>query len=146
MKRSWLVVADSSRARIFSYTDKHGTWDLEDEIDHPAARAPTSELVTDRQGRTRQSGHASYAPAMSNEVDAHAQEEVKFARGLADRLTHGFDDHVYARLGVVAPPHFLGVLRKNLAERVAGKLFLELDKDYTAVGEDELKQRLRDRI
>jgi len=87
MKRSWLLVADSSRARIFSYTEKDGDWDLEQELDHPAGRAHTSDLVTDQQGQGRQSGTGGYAPAKSNEVDAHAQEEVKFARQLAERLT-----------------------------------------------------------
>ncbi|MHC4940834.1 MAG: host attachment protein [Planctomycetota bacterium] len=146
MKRSWLVVADSSRARIFSYTQKHGAWDLEQEIDHPAARTHTSDLVTDQQGRTRQSGTGGYAPAKSNEVDAHAQEEVKFARELSTRLAHGYDEHAFAYLGMVAPPHFLGLLRKTLAGRVGRTLFLELGKDYTAASEDELKDRLRDRI
>lgn len=146
MKRSWLVVADSSRARIFSFLEKHGDWDLEEEIDHPAARTHTSDLVTDQQGRAKQSGHGGYAPAKSNEVDAHAQEEVKFARRLANRLTHGFDDHAYASLGMVAPPHFLGLLRKTLADRVGRTLFLELGKDYTAASEVELKDRLHDRI
>lgn len=146
MKRSWLVVADSSRARIFSYEEKAGAWDLEDEIDHPAARAHTSELVTDQQGRTRQSGTGGYAPAMSNEIDAHAQEEVKFARRVANRLANGFDAHAYASLGMVAPPHFLGLLRKHIAGRVANRLVLELDKDYTASSEAELKERLQDQI
>ncbi|MHC4408914.1 MAG: host attachment protein [Planctomycetota bacterium] len=140
MKRSWLVVADSSRARIYSYEQKHGDWDLEEEVDHPAARIHTSELVTDQHGRVS-GGHSS---AMSNEVDAHAQEEVKFARKLSARLTHGFDDHAYAQLGMVAPPHFLGLLRKTLADRVGRALFLELGKDYTAASEDELKHRLHD--
>jgi len=142
MKRSWLVVADSSRARIFSFESTHGDWDLEEEVDHPAARIHTSELVTDQQGRAS-GGHAS---AFSNEVDAHAQEEVKFARALSDRLAHGFDDHAFAQLGMVAPPHFLGLLRKTLADRVGRSLFLELGKDYTAASEAELKDRLRERI
>ena len=142
MNRSWLVVADSSRARIYSYEQKHGDWNLEEEVDHPAARVHTSELVTDQHGRVS-GGHAS---AMSNEVDAHAQEEVKFARELSNRLAHGFDDHAYVQLGMVAPPHFLGLLRKTLADRVGRSLFLELGKDYTAVSEAELKDRLRERI
>jgi protein required for attachment to host cells len=146
MKRSWLVVADGSRARIFSYIDKHGAWDLEHEIDHPAARSHTRDLVTDQQGRVRQSGYGNYAPAMSNHVDAHAQEEVKFARGLADRMAHGLDDRAYDRIGLVAPPHFLGLLRRHVSDRVASMLFLELGKDYTAAGEPELRERLRDQI
>jgi protein required for attachment to host cells len=146
MKRSWLVVADSSRARIFSYTQKHGAWDLEQELDHPDARAHTSDLVTDQQGRTRQSGAGGYAPAKSNEVDAHDQEAVKFARSLAETLARGYDDHKYAYLGLVAPPQFLGVLRKELPGRAASVLFLELGKDYAPLSEEELRERLRDRL
>jgi len=146
MTTSWLLVADSSRARIFSYAEKQDDWKLEEELDNPAARAHTSDLVTDQQGRGRQSGAGGYAPAKSNEVDAHAQEEVKFARRLAERLTSGFDQRSYAKLGLVAPPHFLGLLRKNLADHVGRTLFLELDKDYAAASEDELKKRLLDRI
>lgn len=146
MTRSWLLVADSSRARIFAYDKKDDDWDLEEQLDHPGSRKRTSELVTDQQGQGRQSGTGGYAPAKSNETDAHANEEVKFARQLSERLTSGFDQRSYARLGLVAPPHFLGLLRKNLADHIGRTLFLELGKDYAADSEAELKDRLLERI
>jgi len=146
MTRSWLLVADSSRARIYSYDKKDGDWDLEAELDHPESRTRTSELVTDQQGRGRQGGTGGHAPAKSNEVDAHANEEVKFAREVSERLTGGFDKHSYAKLGLVAPPHFLGLLRKNLADHIGRTLFLELGKDYATASEAELKDRLLARI
>jgi protein required for attachment to host cells len=147
MTRSWLLVADSSRARIYSFEKKEGDWALEETLDHPASRARTSELVTDQQGRGRQSGMGGgYAPAKSNEVDAHDQEGVKFAREVSERLTSGFDRHAYTKLALVAPPHFLGLLRKNLADHIGRTVFLELGKDYVAASEDELKDRLLDRI
>ena len=91
-------------------------------------------------------GRGGFTPPKSNEVDAHAQEEVKFARNLSQRIMHGFDAHSFGHLGMVAPPHFLGLLRKTLAGRVGRTLFLELDKDYTSASADELKERLHDRI
>ena len=50
--------------------------------------------------------------------------------------------NAYERLALVAPPHFLGLLRATISSTVAKRVELTVDKDYTALKADELAERI----
>ena len=54
-----------------------------------------------------------------------------FATELARLLDHEYDVNSYASLVIVAPPHFLGMLRKAISAKVTKHLTVSLDKDYS---------------
>jgi len=138
MATTWILVGDAARARIFAVEKEDGPWQLVEELDHPPGRARTSELVSDRAGRTRPGEQGARAPGMEH-MDASERESLRFAEHLGAVLQQGYDDRSYDRLVVVAPPRFLGYLRSVLRDTVTRQIAASIDKDYTHHDEQELR-------
>jgi protein required for attachment to host cells len=79
---------------------------------------------------------------MAPTTPPHEVEAEKFAHSIAKLLEQGCGAKAYDRLLLVAPPHFLGLLRSTLTPKVAKHVELSLDKDYTDLDAHELAERL----
>jgi protein required for attachment to host cells len=141
MRRTWVLVGDGSRARLF-HVGPGRDWELIRELEHPQTRAKARDLVTDRQGRVKQSA-SPMRSAMQLTKPLHAIEAEHFAHSVAKVLVSGLADNGYDQLVLVAPPHFLGLLRATIPSNVAKRVEQTLDKDYTALKPDELAERIR---
>lgn len=128
----WVVVADASRARLFRAETPRGPLvELEDAV-HSASRLQDHELLSDRGGRAVDTqGH--HRHGMEAPTDPHDQEAQRFAHELAERLHVHHNAHDFDGLVLVAPPRFLGFLRKALDEQVAKQVLASLDRDLTRV-------------
>jgi len=139
MGNTWVLVGDASRARLFSFEKWDHPWNLERELDHPAGRARTSDMVTDKAGRVQQSGGGtSRSPAMASPTDPTDFEERRFAGRLAEVVQKGLDRRAWEKLVLVAPPRFLGCLRKSMRDPVTRRVHASVGKDYTQVEAREL--------
>ena len=138
---TWILVGDASRARLFSSRGRQAHLNLVQDFDHPEGRASNQELTTDRPGRTHQSAGPGKS-AMEPHTPPKQVEQRHFGQLLADVLHKGLDDHAYQHLVLVAPPHFLGLLRESLTPRVQQVVRSSLDKDYTALDTATLAERL----
>ena len=141
MGRTWVVVGDGSRARLFRVGPRRD-WELIRELEHPQTRAKARDIVTDRQGRVKQST-SPMRSAMQLTRPLHAIEAEHFAHSVAKVLESGLADNSYDHLVLIAPPHFLGLLRATISPNAAKRIELTLDKDYTALKPDELAERIR---
>ena len=142
---TWILIADSAQARLFA-TDRGygGPWRLVRSFSHPLSTVKASELVSDRPGRVQQSmadGSRSAAEARTPPREVEAEH---FARALADALDRGRGQ--YARLVLVAPPHFLGLLRQIVSETVGNTVAISVDRNWTDLPEQELPARLGDAL
>jgi protein required for attachment to host cells len=145
MTEIWVVSANDQRARILSTDSRIGHLKEIADLVHPVARMKESEIVSDRPGRSFDSiGRGRHA--MSSQVDAKRQEEIRFAKEVIDRLEQGRASGAFDRLAVVASPAFLGHLRDKMSDALRTKVVLELDKDYTALPADELRTHLPERL
>jgi protein required for attachment to host cells len=136
--RQWVLVADASRARIFSIPENNKPWLLEKELEHPESRAKATDLTTDVPGRVKQSFGAGSRPAMEDPTDPKEVEAQAFARSLAAELERGLNQNRFERLTLVAPPHFLGLLRGTVPEQVSKRIHHSINKDYTLLPAREL--------
>jgi protein required for attachment to host cells len=141
MDPTWIVVAESSRARIFAL---HGLTtplqELEDMV-NPAARTAEHELVSDRPGRTMDSTgrrHAKQSP-----VSPREQVALGFARQLAEHLEQGRTHGKFDCLILAAAPEFLGLLRKNLTEATRQKIRKEIHKNLVREDEKAIREYLQ---
>lgn len=141
MRPTWVVVCDASRGRVFHVGPRRHQWRLVHELEHPEGRAKGRELLSDRPGRMKQSGSA-LRPAMELPTGPHQVESEKFARLISKVLEAGLAEHAYERLVLVAPPHFLGLLRSVLHQNVAKQVEASIDKDYASLDAGELAERL----
>ncbi len=66
----------------------------------------------------------------------------RFAAELAERLEAGRVAGTFQRLILVAPPHFLGLLRESLDAPTRAMVHTSLDKDYSQETVPELANQL----
>jgi len=137
---TWIVVANSSRARLFERRGAGEGLALVREFEHPQSRAKGGDLVSDRPGHTATDQGRRTALDPDTEPKRVAQEQ--FARELGHALEQGRVQNRYGAVLLVASAPFLGILRAQLPERVATQLRETIDKDYTALAERELAAQL----
>ena len=138
---TWVLVADSGRSRLFSWTEpKGGLTEIQDDV-NPAARLREGELISDRPGAGHEShGHGQHPKAP--EHSAKAQSSQEFARELAQHLKDALNRHEYERLVLVSPPEFLGILRGELDSEVCHLVEEVIGLDLTKLTPEEIGKRL----
>jgi len=143
--RLWLLVADAGRARLFSADDSRGPLKELHEIIDPNGRARDQDLVTDRPGRTFDSaGQGRHA--MEPSTDPSETEAIGFAKSLTETMDAARVHGRFEYLGLVAPPAFLGHLRKSLSDETARHVVLEVDKDLTRFDPPAIRDHLPERL
>ena len=149
MDASWIVAANSGRARFFAEATAADSLEEIEDMVNDAARLTTAESETDRIG-PRAAGksihktggalpHKTYEPAQT--PDQHAAEI--FAKDVAQYLLSGYHDGRFREIALVASPQFLGVLRKQLDPQLAQLVRVEINKDYTGLSPDQLREQVR---
>lgn len=147
MRDTWILVADSARARLFSLGAAGSLEEIGDFI-NAAMRTPGHELghapparVHDRFGEGRHAIDARTSP--------RDKAAAQFADVLKSALEHGRAGQRYHTLVLIAPPRFLGVLKAALDKDVRNSIVLEVAKNLTrrnvAAIRAEIPQRLHGR-
>lgn len=141
--KTWVLVADAARARIFHTDTRLTEWEEAEDLYNPAGRLKESELVSDTHahstGRGARSGPTSHGTQ-------HDEAVRRFAKEIATRLDLARGSGGFNRLVVVAPAGFLGSLRGELSKPVASTVQVELSKDYTKLASAQVRARLSDAL
>ena len=144
MKRRWVLVADKSKARIFTVEDPRGALLEETVLEHPEARDREQTLTSDRPGRSFDSkGQGRHA--MGSPVEPDRQETIRFARQVADHIGHAHNAGQCDRLLLVAGPPLLGMLRENLGT-ISGLKLSEIEKNLGQYDAAEIRKHLPERL
>jgi protein required for attachment to host cells len=161
MPTTWIITANAGRARFFSEDGPaEPLQELEDMVNN-GARLRTSESETDRLGPTSagksshnigtnavamsHNGHGAGAPNKQyepNQTPAEHQTEL-FAKEISQFLLKSQQEGRYQNLVLSASPQFLGTLRMNLDPHVQSAIKLEVNKDYTQVAVNQLRDQLQ---
>lgn len=145
MSKTWILVADSSRARIFSSESADGGLIELMDLSHNESRLHEQELTSDLPGRTYDSaGQGRHA--MGTRVGVKEQEALVFAKEIADQLDKGREAKQFNHLVIAAPPHFLGLLRDKISARVRNLVTHELDRDLVQLTAEQLRAHLPERV
>ena len=145
MTKIWVLVADSSRAKLLGAKSPIGALQELESFDHPAARQHVQDLTTDLPGRTFDSaGQGRHA--MEPKTDPKQHEALNFAKFLSERLATASADNTFERLVLVAAPAFLGLLRGQLSASVRKRISVEIDKDLAGLNAQAIRAHLPDRI
>ncbi len=140
MSKTWVVVADTSRARIFS-ADTPASKLLETEtLTQPEARLHQGDLVSDRPGMDRNSGNGTHN--MGHETAAKEELANRFAAEVCNRLEQGRIKSQFDKLYIVAAPSFLGLIRKYQTPALKKVIAGEVSKNMAMKGADEIKKSL----
>lgn len=138
---TWILVADASRARVFA--SEHSNQPLVEMSDilNPDGRLHESEMTTDTDTRGRApNGAGSHglgdAPPVKEEL-MH-----RFAQQLCAQLEHASQQGKFGRLYMVAPPHFLGILRKHRSQELDRSVVGDIAKDICTGTATEIRDHL----
>lgn len=143
---AWILVTDVSRARIFSTELREDDWSLVKEFEHPEGREMSRDIhPSDRPGRMQQStATGGRRTAMQPHTSPKEAEAERFAQQLGNYLEEALAKREFDYLVLVAPPHFLGLLKGTLGRQTAKHLRASVDKDLGMLGGAELRERLVD--
>lgn len=143
MHTQWVVVADSSRARFFeAQSNLESLVELEDLLS-PAGRMDETELRHDAKGRFYGKGEREQAHTAEPAVNAKTHAAQQFSKAVMQRLEQACEKKYYDRLILVAPPHFLGQLHKQLSQRVVQRITQELPLDISSLSITQIGEHLR---
>lgn len=140
MSATWIQVADSARARLFSLDEEHGLDEIQT-FANAEGRLPARALQRDRPPRTHDRfGNGRHA--IEPHTPVHDKSLTRFAGLLQSALERGRVEHRYDSLVLIAPPHFLGVLNTALDKHLRACVALEIGKDMTRATPDTIGAKL----
>lgn len=145
MKTTWILIANSSEARLFKAEKSHHNMQLIKQFSHPESRDKIVNLVADVPGRYRKNGNA---PKSTFEEASNPKkvEAERFAHELANELNKGRTNNLYTNIILIAPSHFQGLLNKYCNIHVHHLIQEAIDKDYTKVKQHQLDKFLDGKI
>jgi protein required for attachment to host cells len=136
MKQKWIVVAESSRARIFAVDSKTQPLIEIDDIVNPASRVLNHDLVTDRPGRNAR-GNSQHMLVPQN--DPQKLQAQRFAQSLSERLEAGRIGGDFNDLVIVAPSGFMGMLRQQISHTTQKLITHSLTKNLIQKSEAQIR-------
>ncbi|WP_312512598.1 host attachment protein [Massilia sp.] len=160
MQTTWIMVANAGRARIFSESDPSQPLQEVEDMVSPAAHLRELDLVTDKMSPTSAANtghniggtqgvagqHNGKAGAPNNQYQPaqtpSEHEAEKFAKDISNYLKQAHGENRFGQLIISASPEFLGTLRKNLDTQVQQLIKHEINKDYTHVPTQQLREQI----
>lgn len=137
-----VVVADESRAELYTREGLHGALSALQTLTNRAARMKTGELISDRGGRSFDS-HGQGRHTMESEKDAPKQHRAKgFAKLIAEWIGAELHKGAFAGFAIIAAPRFLGLLRQELNTVTKARPYATIDKDVVGQGEPVIAELL----
>jgi protein required for attachment to host cells len=128
MTGTWILVAESSRARLYRADNRKSPISEVEALENPSGRLHEGDLVSDRPGSDGGSVGQGRR-VLDDKTSARQHEHISFAKQLADRLNAARTDGEFSRLVLAAPPAFLGLLRDNLNKEVMDMVYAQVDKN-----------------
>lgn len=128
MANIWVLVAETSRAKVYEQDFPRSELHELEGFTHTASRLKGTQLVADGPGRTFDSkGDGRHA--MVPDSFPKDNEAKDFARMLAQYLEQHRNDNDFKKLVIVAPPGFLGMLREAMPHALKNMVAAEVGKN-----------------
>lgn len=143
MKLAWVLVADNTRARIFTADTASSPLNEIESLTHTEGRLHDREMTSDLPGKIK-SGSGVGGHAFEQPTDPKKHEADNFAHQVAHYLETARNAHEFENLLLVAEPSFLGLLRSHLSEQIKRQISFELDKNIAGLSGDEIRTHLPD--
>ncbi len=123
--QTWIVVADGSRAHLFTFRDlEQGLMPAQlSGLPPPEDRIQSHTEKSDRPGRSISSGDGAHHIVESHS-DFRKLEKHKFTVAVAHALNHASLANEFDRLILIAPPRSVGEFRKCLSDEVLSRMHI----------------------
>ena len=146
MTMQWVVIADKSRARIFQTDDQLDELVEIDDLLNPEGRQSDADLRHDAKGRFYGKGERDQAHTAEPKLTREAHSADRFSREIMAYIDNADREQRFASLVMIAPPEFLGLLRKQLGKGVQHKLRRQLATDITGFQAPQIRAYLKQHL
>jgi len=140
MKLTWILVADSTRARIFTADTPSSPLEEIEDFSHTEGRLHDREITSDLPGKIKSAGAGGHT--FEQPTDPKKHEADVFAHRVAQYLEDAHNANRFDQLLIITGPAFLGLLRNQLPEQVKKQVHFELDKEITLLSAADIRQHL----
>lgn len=140
---TWVLVADNSRARLFSAEKPASPLVEFRDFTSPEGRLHEGDLVTDKRGRDQNPASGvlhGLDPATTRKQDT----ADRFALQVCEELEMARSRAELTKLYIVAAPAFLGLLRRNQPPKLRQTIAGEIDKNLTTQDPKMIRKHLPD--
>lgn len=140
-----VMICDQSRARFFLRSASSDTFvEVSDFINTRESLRPGQLHSREPGAPSAPAGHLSRKMPAENSGYRHGWEV--FARALMKTLEEYIGDDHWARLYIVAPPRFVGVIRQMMTDKVRDHLVREIHHNITMLNTGVIRKMLPDYI
>ncbi len=146
MSTMWILVCDSSKARFFEVRNGDVPWHLLTEVFHEGSRSKAAILEGDRSGSRSSQGRSVHHNALAPASSPKDVEKQHFAHELAKTLDQAQRSSRFHHWVLVAPPHFVGLIERELTPELEKSLLTKVNKDFNHLDAHELKDRLGEAV
>lgn len=145
MQTTWVIAADSSRARIFEMdTSNEKLREIEDMI-NPEGRQDGREVQSDAEGQNFSGRGLQRNTSQPQQTPIEHDVEL-FSKEVSRYIDKACDDKRFDSLCVIAPPKFLGLMRDNLGEQARKAVTEEIPKDIAWFEGRDIEQYVREHL
>lgn len=125
----WIVVAESSHARIFRCNKPGAALEEETALVHPESRLHAQNIISDLPGRTFDSSGEGGRHAMVASTDPKRNEAEVFAREVIAHIESARTGDKFDELILAASPAFLGLLRERMSSALRQRVIHTISKN-----------------
>jgi protein required for attachment to host cells len=144
---AWILVGDTTKARIYTTELPEQPWTLVSEFEHPEGRESSREIrPSSPPGRMQSTALGGRRTAVEPRTTPKEAEAERFAKTLADHLQSAIARRQFDHLTIVAGAHFLGLLLHTVSDQVTKHLKATVTKDLVALDASELRERLAETV
>ena len=137
----WVVVAESSHARIFHCEKAGAALEEGTALVHPESRIHAQDIHSDLPGRAFDSGGEG-RHAMFSQTDPKRHEAEVFARELIAHIENARTHNKFDELILAAAPAFLGLLRERMSSALRQRVIHTLSKNLVHEDKDVIMRHL----
>ncbi len=144
MAKRWILVAESSRARLFEAKSRLEPLQEIADMVHMDAKLHMLELKSDKPGLAfdRWKPIAYGKHAKTPEVDPKAHEAELFAKQLGELLEKARGENRFRELVLIAEPKFLGLLHRHLHPETKKLIVKEIAKNLVREREERIRSEV----
>ena len=123
------VVADEAKAILYTHETRSGALTRWQSFENDSARAKASELISDRGGRSFDSGGQGRHSVASDKAGPKEYAVTMFAKRVAEAVAADVNAGRCRGFALIAAPRFLGELRDAIATSTKSEPYVTINKD-----------------
>ncbi len=145
-KTQWIVVANRIGASIFFHDSKLEKSELLYSLDHPEGRLKNQDINSSPPGRSVNTTGKPFSSPYVGRQSAKEHELEPFCKELVGLLEQGRTDSSFEEIVMVAEPHMIGAIRKEMSEPLLKMISKTINQDFAETPQYEVEKFINQKL